>query len=33
MLLKHLYGDAMICGAEGKFVRQKCNQKCIDLYD
>ncbi len=32
-VLKKLFGEAATSGAEGKVIRQKCNQKCIDLFN
>ena len=32
-VLKKLFGDSVMSGGEGKHIRQKCNQKFIDLYN
>ena len=32
-MLKHLFGNTIMSGADGKMIRQKCNQKCIDLFN
>ncbi len=32
-VLKKLFGEAATSGAEGKVIRQKCNQKYIDLFN
>ena len=32
-VLKKIFGADVVSGGEGKLIRQKCNQKCIDLYN
>ena len=32
-VLKNLFGNTIMSGADGKMIRQKCNQKCIDLLN
>ena len=32
-MLKHLFSNTIMSGADGKMITQKCNQKCIDLFN